>query len=177
MTRSSCPLFAAGLGLLLLSTSVHAQQVPVTGRMLSGPLPAASAPAPSTAPRQIAAAEAAEIYALDDAAAPYAAAPAAAASAPPPPAPRPVPPPAPVSATPTYAAAPAPAPPVRLKAGDATRQLLQLQASGAQAGRALPILGDQATASYQRYLKSFDHDLPVFFENNVGKSIQGGGGN
>jgi len=81
-----------------------------------------------------------------------------------------------VPATPAYAAL-APAPPPRLKAGDATRQLLQLQASGTQAGRALPILGDQATASYQRYLKSFDHELPVFFENDVGKSIQGGGGN
>lgn len=51
--------------------------------------------------------------------------------------------------------------------GSATRALLRLQASGQQAGRRLPVLGDQASASYARYLKSFEHPIPEFFENKV----------
>jgi hypothetical protein len=71
-------------------------------------------------------------------------------------------PPAPVAA--------APAAPRRNEVGDATRQLFQLQASGQQAGARLPILGDQATASYARYLKSFEQDIPAFFDTDVGSS-------
>ncbi|MEG0186380.1 MAG: DUF3613 domain-containing protein, partial [Stenotrophomonas sp.] len=34
----------------------------------------------------------------------------------------------------------------------------------------LPILGDQATASYARYLKSFQYEIPQFFETGVTQS-------
>ncbi|AWH25593.1 DUF3613 domain-containing protein [Stenotrophomonas sp. YAU14D1_LEIMI4_1] len=54
--------------------------------------------------------------------------------------------------------------------GDSVRNLLRLQASGQQAGARLPILGDQATASYARYLKSFEHQIPDFFDPDVGRS-------
>lgn len=141
-------ILARGLPVfLLLAASVaQAQQAPVTGRMLGDIAPA------SAEPRR----------------------------APPPPAPAPapaqtqplqeayMPPP------PRYNAAPVLQRPSRPEPGDATRQLLQLQASGAQGGRSLPVLGDQAHASYARYLKSFEHDLPEFFENTVGQSTPGG---
>jgi hypothetical protein len=51
--------------------------------------------------------------------------------------------------------------------GDATRALLQVQTNGSQAGPVLPMLGDQASASYRRYLRSFDHDIPEFFDAKV----------
>lgn len=57
--------------------------------------------------------------------------------------------------------------------GDTTRQLLRMQAEGRHAGKALPILGDQGAASYQRYLKSFEHEIPEFFEANVRKEVSG----
>jgi hypothetical protein len=57
--------------------------------------------------------------------------------------------------------------------GDTTRHLLQLQASGAQAARPLPMLGDEATASYRRYLKSFEHPIPEFYTPTVGKTDNG----
>lgn len=58
--------------------------------------------------------------------------------------------------------------------GQATRDLIRLQASGTQAGPGLPVLGDQARASYARYLKSFEHELPEYFENTVGTSTKAG---
>ncbi|MHC1662215.1 DUF3613 domain-containing protein [Stenotrophomonas maltophilia] len=126
----------------LLATGAHAQapQAPLTGQMLGGG-PAAG---PAVAPQQD------EALATVDLAAPA-----------PPPA-MPTAPPAPVAA--------APAAPRRNEVGDATRQLFQLQASGQQAGARLPILGDQATASYARYLKSFEQDIPAFFDTDVGSS-------
>lgn len=126
----------------LLATGAHAQapQAPLTGQMLGG----GQAAGPAVAPQQ------AEALATVDLAAPA-----------PPPA-MPTAPPAPVAA--------APAAPRRNEVGDATRQLFQLQASGQQAGARLPILGDQATASYARYLKSFEQDIPAFFDTDVGSS-------
>ena len=38
------------------------------------------------------------------------------------------------------------------------------------ASEMLPILGDQATLSYARYMKSFEHEIPDFFETDVAKS-------
>lgn len=49
--------------------------------------------------------------------------------------------------------------------GDTTRYLLHMQADGSQAGKPLPTLGDEATASYHRYLKSFEHPIPDFYES------------
>lgn len=85
------------------------------------------------------------------------------------PAPPPVPP-----ATPMPAPAPL-APPPRPQIGDTTRALLRLQASGAQAGAHLPMLGDQASLSYARYLQSFTHPIPEFLDTSVRKDISGDG--
>lgn len=79
----------------------------------------------------------------------------------------PAPPPPGAAATPAAPVVP-PAPyRHRPEIGDATRSLLQLQASGRQAAPALPILGDQADASYRRYLRSFEHEIPEFFKTGV----------
>ena len=51
--------------------------------------------------------------------------------------------------------------------GDATRRLLQLQASGTSAAPVLPQLGQSSGAAYQRYMKSFEHAIPVFFDSTV----------
>jgi hypothetical protein len=54
--------------------------------------------------------------------------------------------------------------------GDTTRYVLQLQADGTQAGKPLPILGDEATATYRRYLKSFEHPIPDFYDTTLSKN-------
>lgn len=51
--------------------------------------------------------------------------------------------------------------------GDVTHQLFAMQAQGTQAGRHLSIPGQEASASYQRYLKSFEHPIPEFYETAV----------
>lgn len=58
--------------------------------------------------------------------------------------------------------------------GDATRHLLEMQVSGSQSGPHLPMLGDEATASYRRYLKSFEHPIPEFYKTAVGKNGDSG---
>ncbi len=78
-------------------------------------------------------------------------------------------PPAPAAIAATDAATPM-VRPVRSQIGDTARGLFRLQASGQQAGQRLPILGDQATLSYARYIKSFEHEIPDFFETDVAKS-------
>jgi len=85
----------------------------------------------------------------------------------------PVPPPVPPS-PPMPLPAPL-APPPRPQIGDTTRALLRLQASGAQAGAHLPMLGDQASLSYARYLQSFTHPIPEFLDTSVRKDISGDG--
>lgn len=70
-------------------------------------------------------------------------------------------------------APPPPPRPARSAVGDTTRDLFRLQASGQQAGARLPILGDQASASYARYIKSFEQEIPEFFETGVGKAKSG----
>lgn len=137
------------LGLSLLAAlPAAAQQPPVTGHMLAAPTQAASTPAAPPAGSTL----------------PHAAlasAPAAPATAP-----------DPLPATPVPAAT---APRNRNAPGDATRNLLRLQASGSHAGAALPVLGDQAHRAHARYLKSFEHELPEFFDITVGQAPQGGG--
>lgn len=59
--------------------------------------------------------------------------------------------------------------------GDTTRALLQLQASGSSGGERLPILGDQASLSYARYLQSFSHPIPEFLDTSVRKQVSGDG--
>ncbi|NOT17357.1 MAG: DUF3613 domain-containing protein [Sulfuriferula sp.] len=53
--------------------------------------------------------------------------------------------------------------------GDATRELLRAQVSGSVAGPRLPMLGVTADASLQRYLDSYKHPLPEFYENRIKK--------
>lgn len=65
--------------------------------------------------------------------------------------------------------------PARPQIGDTTRALLHLQASGASAGPRLPILGDQASLSYARYLESFTHPIPEFLDTSVRKQVTGDG--
>ncbi|AMP03392.1 hypothetical protein CPter91_1006 [Collimonas pratensis] len=57
----------------------------------------------------------------------------------------------------------------RVHIGDVTRTLLQAQADGRVAGARLPMLGATADVSWQRYLDSFKHPLPEFYENKVTK--------
>lgn len=54
--------------------------------------------------------------------------------------------------------------------GSTTRQLFAMQSQGTNAGRPLPIPGQEASASYQRYLKSFAHPIPEFYETAVSKN-------
>lgn len=140
------PRMALAATCLLWASSSAAQppQPPLTGQMMGGPLPAVPAPvrAPPPAPAQ-------QLPTVD------LTAPAVATTA---------------SAVSTQAAAPAAqstVAPVPTGNGATVRHLFQLQASGTRAGARLPILGDQATASYARYLKSFEHEIPEFFETDV----------
>ncbi|HEL2979301.1 TPA: DUF3613 domain-containing protein [Stenotrophomonas maltophilia] len=127
---------------LLIAGSAQAQQQPLTGQMLGGSAPVAADPQPLQS----------EALATVDLAAPHAPTPAA----------------APATAATDYG--PAALQPGRSQIGDATRSLLRLQASGQQSGQHLPILGDQATLSYARYMRSFEHEIPDFFETDVAKS-------
>lgn len=63
----------------------------------------------------------------------------------------------------------------RSQVGDTTRALLQLQADSNRPGTALPMLGEAASRSYQRYLNSFDHPIPEYFEAALPNPKQGGG--
>jgi hypothetical protein len=96
------------------------------------------------------------------------------------------PPPAAVAATPPapppYAPLLPPLPPTdplplplpaRAQIGDTTRALLQLQARGSHAGAHLPMLGEQASLSYARYLQSFTHPIPEFLDTSVRKQVTG----
>lgn len=95
-----------------------------------------------------------------------------AAPAPLPVAPPAGPPPLPAASAPVERYTPPP-PPSRTEIGQTTRDLLRMQAEGAHAGPRLPILGDQAAASYQRYLKSFEHEIPEFLKTSVKKDVSG----
>lgn len=140
------PRMALAATCLLWASASAAQspQPPLTGQMMGGPLPAAPAPvhAPPSAPAQ-------QLPTVD-LTAPAVATTASAVSTQA----------APLAAQSTAALVPT-------GNGATVRHLFQLQASGTQAGARLPILGDQATASYARYLKSFEHEIPEFFETDV----------
>ena len=55
--------------------------------------------------------------------------------------------------------------------GHSTRDWLEIQRSGAQAGPPLATLGDEAGLAYQRYMESFKTKIPASF----GSSMSGGG--
>ncbi|WP_343125666.1 DUF3613 domain-containing protein [Stenotrophomonas sp. ESTM1D_MKCIP4_1] len=152
------PRLALGAACLLWASASAAQspQPPLTGQMMGGPLPAAPAPAP--APVQAPAA--AEPLTTVDLTVPAVSTASTATIT--------------QAASVTSASA---APLVPTGNGATVRHLFQLQASGTRAGARLPILGDQATASYARYLKSFEHEIPEFFETDVtpGSGTSGSG--
>lgn len=83
--------------------------------------------------------------------------------------------------TPPAAAAPAAAPAqtafVEENPGDVTRALMAAQADGRRAGPGLRLQGPVATAAWRRYLKSFEHPLPQWFDSSStsGKGGSGGG--
>lgn len=133
---------------LLVAGAVQAQQQPLTGQMLGGPSPSPA----GTVPMQ------AEPLPTVELAAPAASAEVTGAHA------------STIATDVAPLSAPPAAPRARLQSGEATRNLFRLQASGQQAGQRLPILGDQATLSYARYLKSFEHEIPDFFETDVSRS-------
>ena len=61
--------------------------------------------------------------------------------------------------------------PARLQVGQATEQMLELQRKAA-APRPRPIDGDQASRSYQRYLKSFETTIPEHYDTGLGVKKQ-----
>lgn len=73
------------------------------------------------------------------------------------------------------AAAQTDAPPPRApQVGEATQALLAQQRAGTQASATpRPIPGEVAGRSYQRYLKSFEHEIPASFKSSVGDGPSG----
>jgi len=53
------------------------------------------------------------------------------------------------------------------RVGSATTALLAMQREGQHSTNRLPMLGDEATAAYTRYLDSFTHKIPAFFSSSV----------
>lgn len=51
--------------------------------------------------------------------------------------------------------------------GQSTRQWLAMQRDGTQAGRGMPILGEPATLSYQRYVDSYKYKIPETYQSAV----------
>jgi len=72
------------------------------------------------------------------------------------------------SATPALGAVPA-APGRSPVVGATARHLLESQASGRIAAPAQPMSGATASASWKRYVDTFSHPVPEFFESRVGK--------
>lgn len=185
LMRPALTLSALTLALLLPGTAI-AQQQPLTGKMLNGYQPHAVAPPVATrdpappapvTPHPVAAPATAAVTTplqtrTAEAPATTAAATAPAAAAPPQPDPQPMPAwtnnndiPAQSSYTaPSFSSA---------GIGDTTRELLRMQASGNHAGKPLPMLGDEASASYRRYIDSFTHPIPEFFDTTVDKDSGG----
>ncbi|MES3009479.1 MAG: DUF3613 domain-containing protein [Pseudomonadota bacterium] len=54
--------------------------------------------------------------------------------------------------------------------GTSTRNLLDLQRSGRQAGAELPMLGAASALAYQRYLQANKYPIPEYFSENLNAS-------
>lgn len=64
--------------------------------------------------------------------------------------------------------------------GESTAEWVQLQASGKQAAEPIPMLGEEATLAYRRYMDSFNSKIPLFFQSSLQTqpgSGQAGGAN
>ena len=57
----------------------------------------------------------------------------------------------------------------------ATSQAFEMQRSGEHAGQALTMTGDQASAAYARYLKSFEAPIPTFFGSSLKSDVGSSG--
>lgn len=171
-TRTGFGIAAGILIAVVPWTTLVAQQTPLTGRMLS--TPHAASPVPKTPQSTTATTDTTRH--LD-------------ALAPPPPA---TAPPAPTDPMPEYtnlrtplegSAPPLPdateagPPPTEFGTpiGPATQRLLRMQSSNIHAAPPRPMLGDEASAAYKRYLDSFSHPIPEFFQTEVDTSSQGSG--
>ncbi|AOI98187.1 DUF3613 domain-containing protein [Burkholderia sp. LA-2-3-30-S1-D2] len=66
--------------------------------------------------------------------------------------------------------------PSAAEVGHSTDALLALQRDNRAAGPALPMLGDTASLSYQRYLDSFKHKIPESMGSPVNTNGSGGSG-
>ena len=53
------------------------------------------------------------------------------------------------------------------RVGDATQSALSMQTGGEHAGGALPTLGTTAGPAFKRYVDSFNHPLPEWFQEKV----------
>lgn len=51
--------------------------------------------------------------------------------------------------------------------GASTRNLLELQRSGRQAGPELPMLGAASALAYQRYLQANKYPIPEYYSENL----------
>lgn len=51
--------------------------------------------------------------------------------------------------------------------GTSTRNLLELQRSGRQAGPELPMLGAASALAYQRYLQANKYPIPEYYSENL----------
>lgn len=181
MHRALC--LALGMMAFSLSASAMAQQKPLTGEMLNGRTPAATAPvkAPATkAPAKPAPVphEAATTYPTQPTHPAHAKTRVTqtrpAKPAPPTAAVAPVQPPMP-DYTDMKTAYIQPPPttdetrstPFGTPVGIVTHYLLKMQASNQNAVASLPTLGVEASAAYQRYIQSFNHPIPDFFQTMV----------
>lgn len=161
---SSLPVSLAAM-LAMLPLVAAAQQGPLTGQMMGGRTATAVTPATTVAASAAPTAPAATVTATTPLRDSY---------APPPAASKPV---ADTSATmDDQVAVAGPSEFHATQVGDTARHLLQMQADDNRAGHWLPILGDEASASYSRYIKSFSHDIPEFYESSVGKDSGNGSG-
>jgi len=162
-----CPPLAA-LSMGLAGPALGQASAPLTGRMATPPaaqaMPAAAArntagraPSSASVGQAALAGPPAEAYALSGSAE-HAQAPASPASA---------------GASPAAVTSPRPATsPVavvhtRRQVGDVTALLLAAQADGRRAGPALPMLGPTANAAWKRYLDSYSHPIPEWFQEKV----------
>ncbi len=66
--------------------------------------------------------------------------------------------------------------PARQEVGARVRGLLEIQRSGAQAGQAQQLHGEQAALSYQRYMATFTHPIPEFYIGQAGAQKGSGSG-
>ncbi|MGI4812251.1 MAG: DUF3613 domain-containing protein [Janthinobacterium lividum] len=87
----------------------------------------------------------------------------------------PSPPSAPIPVADRQSIAPQPSALNERQVGDVTTLLLTAQADGSVAAPRLPMLGATASAAYKRYLDSFSHPIPEYFQEKIHDQSSGSG--